>query len=403
MNSPNKSWWDRVWAPSQSLQEGETGATLQLPVLAAGLCCAVGYGLDAAEPATRANLDHFQQSTFQTLAGDAVKVARLPDTRVWGPKRMAMWLQMAVRDTLARLPAETQFASKDCALLILTAELARTDMSEASMSEVLSASLTALGQNFHPQSAVLGLGRAGLGTALRHAQHILRGSPDVKSEGSRINGPKHVMLVGVDSLLNSGVISHYLAQGRLLVPGNNDGFMPGEAAGAILLGRPEATSMNLGGPGQTRSPMTLLAVAEATEEARWDGTGPPNRSLALTTAVRTACEAANVSPLDLAFRASDYNGEAFYGREATNAFTRLRFGGQALPLMTTAASWGDVGAAWGPATLAYLFKRAQRGDDWKGWPGRLSLLHAANDTGLRSALVVAATSYQSEVSEVAKG
>lgn len=59
---------------------------LRLGIRAAGLCCAVGYHLRAASCALRANMDHFQESEFQSRLGDPILVARLPETDLWGRK-----------------------------------------------------------------------------------------------------------------------------------------------------------------------------------------------------------------------------------------------------------------------------------------------------------------------------
>ena len=46
------------------------------------------------------------------------------------------------------------------------------------------------------------------------------------------------MICGVDSYLTALTIAHYLAERRLLTPDNPNGFIPGEAAAAILCARP---------------------------------------------------------------------------------------------------------------------------------------------------------------------
>ena len=46
-----------------------------LHVNAAGLCCSLGYHLDAAVCALRANMDHFRESAFYSQGGDPVQVA----------------------------------------------------------------------------------------------------------------------------------------------------------------------------------------------------------------------------------------------------------------------------------------------------------------------------------------
>jgi 3-oxoacyl-[acyl-carrier-protein] synthase-1 len=45
----------------------------------------------------------------------------------------------------------------------------------------------------------------------------------------------YAVLVGVDSLMTAGTLDHFHKQRRLLTAHNSDGFLPGEAAAALLL------------------------------------------------------------------------------------------------------------------------------------------------------------------------
>jgi 3-oxoacyl-[acyl-carrier-protein] synthase I len=356
-----------------------TPTPLAMSVVSAGLCCAVGHQLAAASPALLANLDHFQESEFQTPNGDPVRVARLPGHNAWGARRLARWVQLAVLDALAKLPgasvdrstgkADGEFSAEDCALLVLTAQPEDADEGRQTLQEVIDQALLSLQRTWHTDSAIFGLGRAGLGAVLKHANALLH---------SRA-GPKHVLLVGVDSLLTARLVGRLLGQQRLQVPGNNDGFFPGEAAAALLLRCPDPAA----------SALTLHATASSQELALWDGE-IPNRGEALTAVVRAACEAAGLAPAQLGLRVSDANGEGHLTREGTLAFTRLRFGASALPHLTPAGSLGDVGAAFGVAALAYLWHRVQQPNrplDWPAQPRWHAVLHAANDNGWRCAVV----------------
>ncbi|MFC4161713.1 hypothetical protein [Chitinimonas lacunae] len=333
---------------------------MTLQIGAAGLCCAVGYRLDAAVCALRAQMDNFRESDFVCHSGEPVRVARLPDAQLWGSQRLARWVERAVRDCLRRI---ADFDSTTTPLLLLVPEQERPHSSVSYYQEIFSATEHSLDCRFHPLSRIVPWGRAGLGPALQTAQRWL-------SEGE----VQQVLLVGVDSYLNSATIEYYLEAERLLVPGNRDGFLPGEAAAALLL-LPAAA----GRPG-----LRIEGVATAREEGRPDGS-VPSRAFGLTRAIRQACERAGRHPHHLGFRMSDQNGEAFFAKEAANALTRVMFdGGPQLPVLQIADCLGEIGAATGPAMLALLSETMQREDG----PGQLGLLHLANDDGARTALVV---------------
>lgn len=364
-------------SPPASMLAGQ-GNPLAVHVIAAGLCCALGYSLKAASPALLANLDHLQESEFQANDGSPIRVARLPHSGAWGIPRLARWAAMAAEEAMAPWQQAGMLDTRHWALLLLCDDDAdlRPDWGES----LFDATLAALDRPFSPHGVICPGGRTGLGAACLHAQQLLEQDPELE----------HVLLLGAGSLLDARRINTLLSQQRLQVPGNRDGFFPGEAAAALVLGREGAAV-----PARGREPanrLVLRAEGRAVEPARWHG-GPPNRAEALTAAVRAACSAANCSPLDLQLRVSDANGEGFYVREAANAFTRLRFESTALPLITPAGGLGEVGAAFGPAALAYLWHRAgqpRRPLHPTAWPrraGARGVLHMAHDNGQRNALL----------------
>ena len=331
-----------------------------LRVISTGICCAVGYSAAAANCALRAGMDHFQESDFRTRSGDLVRVARLPEQRLWGAPRLAQWMRQAMEDCLANatLPPDEPLL-----VLLVFAEAERPAAEERHAVQAAALIRPALGHPLHPASSGTAAGRAGLAECLTYADKLLR-------EGA----VRHAMVVGFDSYLHSEVINHYLSQDRLLVPGNRDGFIPGEAAAAVLLdlAAPETPGLHIAGWGQ------------GMEEGRPDGS-VPSRSRGLTQALRTAFGQAGIDCNDLAFRLSDQNGEGFFASDATNAFTRVAVDGGTTPMvLTTADCTGEVGAATGPLMLAWLHHLLPRADG----PGHCGVLHLANDEGLRAAVVV---------------
>lgn len=341
---------------------------------AAGLCCSLGYHLQAAVHAMRANMDHFQASGFFTRANDRINVASLPET-LFGTERLARWVEFALRDCAARLddPASL-FCAHRTTVIVLAPAPSRTHSDPALYAGIVHDVLGRLRDELSPAeqsriaagqhlAKVLSEGRTGLAGALStSARHLGAGEA------------QQVLLVAVDSYLNAGDINAALNEERLFVRDNSDGFVPGEAAAAIVLRWDEADA-----PG-----LHIGGVGFAQEPGRHDGS-VPSRAKGLTEAIRAGCAQAGIEPTALEFRISDQNGEQFFSKEAANAITRVTAGGSKLRQLTIADKIGEVGAAAGLAMLAWLSCDMA---DPEYSPGAVGLLHLASDNGDRCAVVL---------------
>ncbi|MDC6175973.1 hypothetical protein C2I33_10080 [Ralstonia solanacearum] len=352
-------WWKTLKGERTAPQSAARPA-LPLRIESAGLCCSVGYHLRAAACAIRTNMDHFQDSEFLTDTGSPITVGRLPDKDCWGSERVARWIARAVQDSLRD---RVHFEPERTALIVLGPEPGRPDMTDDAYWDIVTAAMVQIGRRFHESSRILPLGKAGLAQALQYAGDCLA-QPEVDS----------VILAGGDSLLNVTAIEHFLEQERLFIPGNRDGFVPAEGAAALLLRR--ATDGQAG--------VQITGCGQGTEPGLWNGE-TPNRATGLSEAVRTACAQAGINPHQLAFRASDQNGESYLSREGSNAFVRVMAGGPGLAHLTLADKLGAIGAASGVAALAYLSLVMPREDCS---PGPAGVVHLSNDNGLRCAVVV---------------
>lgn len=344
-----------------------------LHLAAAGLCCSLGYHLDAAICALRANMDHFQESTFYSLSADPINVARLPDA-IYGQARLQRWVEYAVRDCSRHLerPA-TVLDAEETAVIVLAPHHSRAHADADRIEKLVLTVLAALREELPPAQRpvhsipfaimVLSQGSVGLAPALSRAANYLVNET-----------AKQVLLIGIDSLLNSADINFYLSDERLFVRGNSNGFLPGEAASAILLRLAPSSS-----PG-----LHIKGIGVAEEAGRHDGS-VPSRGQGLTAAIRSACVQAKVDPLQLMFRISDQNGEQFFAKDAANAITRVMFGGRKMEQLSIADKIGEVSAASGPAMLAWLHRDMQEPDTS---PGALGVLHLAHDDGTRCAIVL---------------
>jgi 3-oxoacyl-[acyl-carrier-protein] synthase-1 len=188
-------------------------------------------------------------------------------------------------------------------------------------------------------------------------------------------------VAGVDSFLNSATLAAYSQADRLLTAGNSNGFIPGEAAGALLLG---AWKEHL------ETPLLCRGLGFAREPARFDS-GKPLRADGLVQAIREALGEAGLALKECDHRMTDVSGEQYRFKEAVLAITRLLRDRKVL-----FSHWhlgdciGEVGAATLPSMLAVLFTGAR--EDYL--PGPICLGHLGNDDDKRAAFVTQSTKRQ---------
>jgi len=232
----------------------------------------------------------------------------------------------------------------------------------AGLEELLEDIQRSLGVTFASDSAVLAGGRVGVCQALARARELLS-----------LREAQQILVVATDSLLPRATLEAYETEGRLLTPRNSNGFIPGEAAGAVLVGTaPDAIALRCRGIGFGRETASI-------------GSGEPLRADGLAAAIKTALSNADCEIHDVDYRLSDLSGEHFYFKEAALALSRtLRCRKEEFDLWHPAECIGETGAAAGVAMLA-VADAARR----KGYaPGPRVLLHLANDDGQRAAAVV---------------
>lgn len=331
-----------------------------LRVAGSGMCCAVGWTAPAARAAIRAGLDRFGESEFFDTRGEPIIVARLPIGDVWGARRLAMMFEAAVTEAAAAVDG---FDPATTALFLVVAEQGRPGYSDAWARDCLRACEAHFGASFHGTSGIFPLGRAGIAQALRRAQSSL--------EKGRV---RHAVVAGVDSYLNAHTINSFLRRGRILASEANDGFIPGEGAGALVLTWPSEPEAGL----------HILGIGLADEVATINN-DIPSRAVGLTAAMREALDQSGYRMSDFHFRMADIAGESFFFREAGNALARaFDMPLPQFPLLHVTDAIGETGAAVGPLSIAYLSDAMARGHV----PGTRALLHFANDGSARAALVI---------------
>ncbi|WP_347266011.1 3-oxoacyl-ACP synthase [Paracoccus sp. (in: a-proteobacteria)] len=329
-------------------------------VLAAGMVTAVGLDWASSAAAMRARLDGFAETRFVASGGWRIGAA-VPLPRNWiGQRRMAHLAAGALADILRQHPG-----ARDAALILCLAEETRP------------------GRPVTDPPALLRMLAAILGLPERRAHVVAHGRPSgfVALERARrmiASGEAgQVIVLGLDSYLTGPALAHYAGLARLLEPGNPDGFIPGEAAAAVLLG--QGGGLRLTGLGLARE-AAYLGNGKAE-----DGSDLPLRGDGMVAAYRAALAQAECDLAHVEYRISDLPGEQHFFRQAALTTLRLERGRKEFQdLQSPAESLGNIGAAVVPVMLGMALAAAQKGYA----PGSPVLVEASGDDGACGAAVL---------------
>jgi len=266
---------------------------------------------------------------------------------------------MAIAECLDQVPPESW---SGIPLLLCVAERGRPGRLDGLEDQLLPEIEQELGVRFAPESGVIPRGRISAIRALAEARKLIYAG----------SAPQ-VLIAATDSLLTWPTLSVYQRADRLLAPNNSNGFMPGEASGALLVGRPER-----------RTELLCTGIGFAVEKAHIDS-GEPLRADGLTSAIKAALADAGCELHDLDYRITDISGEQYYFKEAALALSRvLRQRKEEFDIWHPAECIGETGAASGIAILAVSAAACRKAYS----PGRHILSHCANDSGRRSAAIL---------------
>lgn len=333
-----------------------------LALTACGMATGVGLSAAATCAALRCAIDGFRETRFMVdgewLLGCPVP---LPDG-VRGRGRLMQMAILALEDCIGALPGKVDSRTP---ILLCLSETPRLHGGGTSDAELLAELRSSVGLAVDPaaSSHVLRAGRLGAARAIAHARSLL-------AQGHRI-----VIVLGVDSLLTADAIAHYDKQGRLLSESAMDGFIPGEAAGAVAL--------TLAAAAQGQDALLCLGSGFAEEEAPL-GSGKPLRAVGLTQAIKAALADAGCTFADIDYRMTDINGEHYAFKEAALALLRtMRVQKEEMDLWHPADCIGDVGAALGPIVLGAAFFAGKK--DYA--PGPTVLCHFASEGPQRAAMI----------------
>jgi 3-oxoacyl-[acyl-carrier-protein] synthase I len=332
-----------------------------IAILKTGLVTSVGLSAPATCAALRAKLSNPSETRFIDSGGGWIMAHQVTLEQPWrGLTKLAKMAALAIEEALEGVP---QTDWDRIPLLLCVAEADRPGRQDGLDDTLFTNIRSELGVQFALQSAVVAHGRVGVAVALAQARALLAQGP-----------AKRVLIAATDSFVSWPTLSHYEREGRLLTPRNSNGFMPGEGAGALLVGASE------GGAGE----LLCTGIGFARELAHLDS-GEPLRAEGLSQAIKAALAEAGCEMHHMDFRITDLSGEQYYFKEAALALSRtLRQRKEEFDIWHPAESTGEQGAAAGTAVIA-LADAACRKAYTKG-PNILA--HMANDSGQRAALAL---------------
>lgn len=325
-----------------------------------GLVTSVGLDAPSACAAIRAKLTNPTQTRFRAGDGEWLMGHEVPLDDAWrGLGKLSRMAAMSIAECLADVPRD---AWSRIPVLLCVAERERPGRQERIEEQLFPAIQDLLNARFSSESFLVPHGRVSMVVALQAARRLLERG-DVE----------HVVVAATDSLLTWPTLSVYDRADRLLTEYNSNGFLPGEAGGAVLLARPDGAAA-----------VECIGIGFGVEDAHIDA-DMPLRAQGLSTAIGQALADAGRQMHDASFRITDLSGEQYYFKEATLALSRtLRQRKESFDIWHPAECVGETGAAAGLVVLA-VAEAAYR----KGYAlGPLVVTHLANDGGQRAAAVL---------------
>lgn len=331
-----------------------------LSVLGIGLVTSVGLSAPATCAAMRAKISNPSVTRFADRGGEwmAVHAVALDPPR-HGLNLLVQMAAMAIEEALAEVPRSDWAALP---VLLCVAERDRPGRLDELEKGLFAGVENALQVRFAPSSLIVPHGRVSAAVALSKARELLHEQ-----------GCRYVLIAASDSLLDWQTLSGYDAEQRLLTSVNSDGFMPGEGAGAVLVGL-----------GALPQRLVCQGIGFGVERAHLRS-DEPLRADGLTAAIRMALADAGCELHDLHYRIADVSGEQYYFKEASLALSRtLRRVMPDFDLWNPAECTGELGAVAGLSVLACAEAASRKGYG----KGPALLAHLANDAGQRAALAL---------------
>jgi len=335
----------------------------RLVVQASGLVTALGYNAPATLAALRAGISAVRETPWSDhVSGEPLKGTRVSLPQWWfGVGMLADLVAPAIHECLT---AAGSVPASEIPILVSVSPADRPGRPERLDHALLDELHARLDLPPHPRSRLFPCAQAGGVQALLAAREIIAR-----------NEARQVIVAGVDSFLHTDTLDAFMARRRLMTPSNSNGFYPGEAGAAVLIGTASDGDV-----------LEILGIGIDHEPAGIDSTRA-FRGSGMTAACRQALAEAGVGLCDVAYRLTDLSGEHYKFKEAHFVAGRLDSATRSGPLdlWHPIEYLGEIGAAILPCLLAQALHAGQEGYA----PGPRTLCHVGSDAGERGAVVVA--------------
>ena len=331
-------------------------------ILASGMVTSVGLNAPSTCAAIRCAIDNFSETRFMDNGGEWIIGAQVPLEQPWrGLPKLVHMAAPAIRECLAHVGSAKP---EMIPLLLCVAEKERPGRLAGLDDQLFHDIEAELGVHFHQSSGVIARGRVAGALALAEVRRLIY--------EQRI---PFCIIAGADSYLVAATLDAYQKADRLLTSQNSNGFIPGEAGTAVLVGP----------PGRTREPELLcIGVGVGQEKATIDSE-EPYRADGLVQAFQSAFSDSGRTFADVDYRITDSNGEQFWFKEAALAVTRtLREHKDLFEIWHPADCIGETGAAAAPCIFGVGLVATRK----RYAPGRGVMCHFSADDGERLAMIL---------------
>ena len=356
---------------------------VDLQLVGAGAVTSVGFSLPASVAAVQSGIDAFSETNFFDYLGEPIIGSAIDSTvdlpEFEGIDRASIFLVLAVEEALHDANAKSLASAK--LILIAPDKYRPTSLPQNLIGRVQTAiEKRLLAAGWDPTSVnfqTTGLhslnGSIAICNALTEASQWL-------SQPSGSNGDSKaeiVVIASFDSWLNSQSIRYGLTEERFLVTDSANGFIPGEAASAIVVRR--------SGDHQNASDsFRVTGVGLAVEDAPLVS-DDICAGVGLGKAIDSALAGAAVSAHEIHHRLTNTSGEEYFFSESANAWARVLR--KSLPKSyryeNPASTLGGIGAAFGVFLLGYSYNLFQLGKTL----GANTLIQLSSDRESRGAIV----------------
>jgi 3-oxoacyl-[acyl-carrier-protein] synthase I len=332
-----------------------------IAILNAGMVTSVGFTAPASCAAIRVGITGFAETRFM-FDGERLIGSPVPFEEGWrGREKLLQMVVPAIDECLTGIDPEQ---CRKISFILCLAEEDRPGRFPGLDDGFFREIQQRLGRTFAPQSYLVARGRIGAVQAIDYARRLIAA------------GHPYCVVAGVDTYLVAQTLSAFRDERRLMTAENSNGFIPGEAAAAVLLGP----------AGSAAGRLACVGIGYGSEPAPL-GSGAPSRADGLVAAFHAAFADCGMTIGQTGYRLTDLSGEQYGFKEAALAMTRtLRDRKEEYDIWHPADCIGEVGAAAVPAVLGVALFAAGKGYA----PGPRVLCHFAGNGAERAALVLAA-------------